>query len=162
MSQKPISLLSVAILGACITLTGCITEEEKRGYAIEFAKLDALKPGVSTSDDVLATLGSPSTRSNFGAEKWYYINTTLETAALSKPEMVGQDTLVVTFNEGGTLQSIDRTSGEDSRNIAFAEDKTRTEGNSFTVMEQLLGNLGRFNNPQGTKAGKIRGPQGDL
>ena len=149
--------LIVTAAAAMLLVSGCITQEEKRGYAMEFAKPESLVPGQSTREDVVAALGSPSTTSSFGQETWYYIKQHMEIAALSRPEMTGSETLSVTFTPEGILQNLQRGKGENSRDIAIAKDVTKTEGNAVGVMEQLLGNLGRFNSPEGTKAGRVRG-----
>lgn len=153
-------MMIVAALAGSTVLSACVTQEEYRGYAIEFAKLDQIKPG-SSKDEVLAALGSPSTTSTFGSEQWYYINMKMEQGALVRPKMVAEDTIIVTFNEGGTVKTIERSAGEERRDIAVAKDKTRTEGNSVTVMQQFLGNLGRFNS--GDKSpNKVHTPQPGL
>jgi outer membrane protein assembly factor BamE (lipoprotein component of BamABCDE complex) len=142
------------VLGCCLAVSACVSQEEKRGYAIEFARLEEVKAGQSTKEDVQAALGSPSTRATYGQETWYYVNQQMKVAALSKPELVGEETIVVKFREDGVVDSVVRNKGEDRKDIAIAKDKTITEGNSMTVMEQLLGNLGKFNSPQGVRAGK--------
>jgi outer membrane protein assembly factor BamE (lipoprotein component of BamABCDE complex) len=143
--------LSMAVLAAMLAVSACVSHEDRRGYAIEFAKLEDVKPGSSTRDDVFAALGSPSTTSGFGQEKWYY----------TSPELAGQETITVTFRPDGVVQSVEKGQGEASRDIAFARDKTRTEGNSITVMQQLLGNLGRFNAAGAANKGqnKVHTPQ---
>jgi len=46
------------------------------------------------------------------------------------------------------VDTVKKQTDEDARAINIAEDETPTEGNEVTIMEQLLGNMGRFNPKQ--------------
>ncbi len=62
--------------------------------------------------------------------------------------MVDQEILAVAFDEGGIVESMRVYGQEDGRTIAYVDRTTPTEGNELTIIQQLLGNLGRFN-PEG-------------
>ncbi len=135
---------SVIILSFSL-LTSCVTTEEERGYVTKFADFSKISTGISTKDDVRRIAGSPSSISTFGEERWYYIGMNLEKTAFSTPSIKTQDIYIVAFNKTGIVRAIGRNSGSNRRDIAISKEQTRTEGNSMGVVEQLLGNLGRFN-----------------
>lgn len=103
----------------------------------------------SSRDDVLALLGTPSSHSTFGPETWYYVSQRKETMAFLKPKTVEQEVLALYFDEAGQVQEIDHYGLQDGVKVAIAKDITPTEGHSMGVMEQLLGNFGKFNRNSG-------------
>lgn len=115
--------------------------------------------GKSTKDDVLSELGSPSSQSSFGSEVWYYISARQETVAFFKPEVVDQDVVRVEFNESGVVKDVTQFNKNDAKDFSVVKRTTPTEGHSMTIMEQFLGNIGRFNAPPG-KTGGVGGPPG--
>lgn len=149
---KRLAYVSCMMILPVFTATGCIKTTEERGYVSKFTKWNEVQKGISTRDDVVRLMGSPSTQSTYGKETWYYISTTAESVAFASPTLVDQNVWYVTFNETGVVENTGTYSIEDARDIAFAKDKTTTEGNDFTVTQQLLGNLGRFN-PKDDKVG---------
>ena len=70
-AATPARLAVLGLLGA--GLSGCIGEELRHGYQIDQAALAAVKPGMSP-EQVLQTLGTPSTVSTVGNKSWYYIS----------------------------------------------------------------------------------------
>ncbi len=140
------------ILALGIASSGCVKTEEDRGYVTEQAKFDEIKEGVSSKGDVLQKLGSPSTTSSFseeiGDEKWYYVSMKLEKKAFFTPDVVEREIYVVSFDDSGIVRDVSRYDNSSARNIKIADDTTPTEGNEVTIMQQLLGNLGKFNPDQ--------------
>jgi outer membrane protein assembly factor BamE (lipoprotein component of BamABCDE complex) len=61
---------------------------------------------------------------------------------------VDQDILVVKFNDSGLVEDVTHKGDEERRNISISAESTPTEGNQITILEQLLGNLGRYNGPK--------------
>lgn len=146
--HKLVCILLLGLVGVS-GLTGCVKTVEDRGYVTRFSDFDTVKIGESTKAEVQQKLGTPSTKSNFGEEVWYYISTRSEHVAFITPKIVGQDVHVVAFDAGGVVSRVEKRGLEDARRIDFADDVTPTEGNELGAIEQLLGNLGRFNPDQG-------------
>lgn len=105
----------------------------------------------SSRDDVLALLGTPSSYSSFGPETWYYISQRKETMGFMRPKTVEQEVLALHFDEGGEVQEVEHYGLQDGVKVAVTKDVTPTEGHSMGVMEQLLGNFGKFNKSQQPK-----------
>lgn len=135
--------------------TGCVKNAENAGYMTEFSKFEEVREGDS-QETVLRLMGSPSSKTKFGNETWYYIGMTLENRAWYAPEVSDQRILIVSFDENGNVKKTGEKGREDMRQIAISEEETPTEGHSTGVLEQLLGNLGRFNNPDGGVGGTPR------
>jgi outer membrane protein assembly factor BamE (lipoprotein component of BamABCDE complex) len=135
------------LLATCaISLMGgaCSPTVAQRGNMLENYQLEELKPGVSSRSDVLRSLGSPTTQSTFDSNIWYYIGQETEKHGIMDPKITKERIVLVAFNEEGILQEakdIDR----EHMNIPYARDKTPTHGNDVTIMQEFLGNLGKFN-----------------
>lgn len=140
------------LLTAC-TLLSCSPNVEMRGALKDPDWKEQIKPGQSTQADVIQTLGSPSARSTFGPETWYYISTRRESFAFLKPEVAEQDVTRITFETDGTVKTVDVFDKSTARDVEVSSRITPTEGHQMTFMEQVLGNLGRFNSPAGTGPG---------
>lgn len=136
--------LSISAVFMIFALTGCIKNEENRGYITEFSHVEQINKGDS-KDAVVNVLGSPSSTSTFGKETWYYIGMKMQTQAFKDPKMVNKDIIAITFNDRGLVDSVERNKAEGGKEVDIAKDITPTSGNHVGVVEQLLGNLGRFN-----------------
>jgi outer membrane protein assembly factor BamE (lipoprotein component of BamABCDE complex) len=130
-----------------LSLAACDPNVETRGYLKDPDWKDQLKVGESSRDDALRVLGSPSAKNSFGNEIWYYINTKRESFAFFRPEVTDEDVTRLTFDNTGLLTGIDQFDKSHARDIDISSRTTPTEGHQMTFMEQLLGNLGRFNSP---------------
>ena len=129
-----------------VSLPSCGKVVQTRGYVTEFSRFGEIQIGKTSKEETLRLLGSPSTKSSFDNERWYYIGTKVKEAAFATPELVDQDVVLIAFDSNGIVEKIERTSStQNNRNIIFADESTPTEGHEIGVVEQLLGNLGRFN-----------------
>ena len=136
-----------------LTLAACSPMVQKHGH-VRFENIaQNIHPGEATRDDVRQMLGTPSSTSSFGEETWYYISSTSHTKGPLKPKITDQTVLAITFDNHGIVSNINRRTTDDRKNINFSDDKTPTEGHDIGVVEQLLGNFGRFNAPPKDTAG---------
>jgi len=74
-SSLPLRLAAVVALGLSGAACTSIGEEFQRGYILDEGALASVKPGMS-ADQVLQTMGTPSTVSTVGNRNWYYISQT--------------------------------------------------------------------------------------
>lgn len=133
-------------------LLACSPIVNHRGHT-EKDKFDGqVKVGVDSKADIRSRFGSPSSASNFGEETWYYISARKETKAFFKPETTEQEVTQITFASDGLVKEIKQYSKEDGAQISAVEKTTPTEGHSLGFMEQVFGNLGRFNKDKSTSA----------
>jgi len=141
------SIIAVAGLCLFLSISGCGPKVENGGYIREDDFKGKVLLGKSTKEDVRNNLGSPSAQSTFGDETWYYVTARKETVAFFKPEVVKQDVTEIAFDSKGIVSKINNYTKDDGEDIAIAKRTTPTEGHTMGFMEQVLGNLGRFNHP---------------
>ncbi len=140
--RPPIGRLTVLALAAGIS--ACSPRIDSHGNTVDPDRLAALTPGVHSRQDVEQLLGSPSSVSAFGRETWYYIGSRTETLAFLEPKVTERRVVAIRFGNTGTVETVDTFGLERGRAIAFVERETPTTGNEFTIWEQFIGNIGRF------------------
>lgn len=138
-----------AALIASLALTACTPMKATRGNIVEDYRLAEVVPGVSTRTNVLKSLGSPTTQAPFDENVWYYLGQKTEKRGIFDPKVVEDKVIVVAFREDGIVDMVDEVQA-DQINVPRVRRKTPTSGNEITIMEQLLGNVGRFNKPKGS------------
>lgn len=116
----------------------------QRGNLLEDHQISEVTPGEHSRSDVLQRLGSPTTQSTFNNDVWYYIGQETEKHGILDHEVVEERIIKVSFNDEGIVESVEEMD-EDRVDVPYARSKTPTHGNDLTFMQQLLGNLGRFN-----------------
>lgn len=140
--------LVVAILAGA---AACTPRIDQRGNRPDEDQVVQINPGVDDKNRVAELIGTPSTVSTFDDRTWYYISKRTETTAFFDPEVMDQQILAITFSEDGIVDSMRLYGQEDGRTIAYVDRITPTEGKDLTFIQQMFGNLGRFN-PQGDDA----------
>lgn len=125
----------------------CSPITDLRGHSEEQADFTQIIEGQSSRDDVQAILGTPSSKSNFGNETWYYITEKRETYGMFKPEIADQSVTAVQFDSNGLVEEVSKAGKKDSKPVEYVEKTTPTEGRKMGVMEQLMGNFGKFSTP---------------
>jgi outer membrane protein assembly factor BamE (lipoprotein component of BamABCDE complex) len=144
---------------AALMLLGCTPEITTHGYRFDETSLQQLEPGRTTEDGVTRLLGSPSAVATFNPRVWYYITQRSEHKSFYQDQVVDQKVVEITFDDKGVLQNVDQRSLADARNVALVERETPTSGNELSVLQQFLGNIGRFN-PQGQEPTTPANPNG--
>lgn len=127
-----------------LSLAACTPTQETRGNLVDPDRMAEIVPGISTRQNVLQTLGSPTTVAPFDENVWYYIGQKTEQSGVFDPKVVEQKVVAVAFNPEGivdVIQPIDAS----QINVPIARRKTPTGGNEVTILQQLMGNIGRFN-----------------
>ena len=133
----------ISILVFTLALSSCTRIEERHGAALKQATIQKIEPNY-TKAQVVGLLGSPSTKSSYGEEIWYYISNDQKRNIVTDDTLKEQEVLAIYFNENDKVYNVETYGMEDAKNIAFSERKTPTAGHELTAIEQLLGNVGRF------------------
>ncbi|WP_409020700.1 outer membrane protein assembly factor BamE [Brevundimonas vesicularis] len=138
------ALSLAAVTGACAPVVA------SQGFQAIDAKPQDIVAGTDTKETVLARLGSPSTTSTFESDSvWYYINQVTERYTYNLPKVSQRSVTEIVFDENTDVVAAVRTLGlEDGREIAMNDRETPTRGRSLTILEQLLGNVGRGQLPR--------------
>ena len=132
--------LAVALTGAA----GCAPITSHHGFqAIEASPKD-VKVGVDTKSTVRGKLGSPSATSTFDPNVWFYMNQVKERVAFRRPKVTARHVTAIAFDKDSEkVTAVNNYTLKDGRVIAFNEHETPTRGRQLTIMEQILGTVGR-------------------
>lgn len=144
--------LVLALMG--ISLGGCSSVIEERGYVYDQSDFEKIEAGLTSSVEVEALLGSPSTVATIDGQVWYYISSTFEKLMFYKPEEIDRKVVAIYFDETNTVEEVGYYGLEDGQVIDFRTRKTPTRGKEMTVLGQIFGNLGRFNQNQAAQPGQ--------
>ena len=140
---KP-TILITAVAACALTVSGCAKDINPRGNKPHEDALVQLSVGEQTQRDVVAIMGTPSTISPFNPNEWYYISAQTSQYAFFEIEELERQIHVLEFDDRGILSGMRLLDLEDGVEVAVADKETPTLGREFSVLEQLLGNLGRF------------------
>lgn len=136
-------LLTCAAVAALL-LPACTPTKAVRGNMVEDFRLTEVQKGVDTESDILRKLGSPTTKAPFDDKVWYYMGQETEKRGILDPEVKKERVVIIAFDDSGTVMDIQDVQGRRNE-IPYVRRKTPTTGNEITVMQQLLGNMGKFN-----------------
>ena len=150
------SLLVTALVG---TTAACESTIDVHGNAPPPERLEMVKIGHFTRDDVAGLLGTPSSTEPFGDDSWYYISSRFESWAFFAPKEIEREIVAIDFDRSGYVSDIRKLSMENGKQISMVERETPTEGHDLGILEQLLGNVGRFNTSR--RSGPTGTPGGD-
>lgn len=153
-----VRLLAGASMAAL--LAGCQPTVSTHGHAIDPALLAQIKPGVTSRAEISRILGSPSTVGTFEKESWYYVSQRSEVTSFYQADITQQDVVRVSFDANGIVSDVEAHGLELAQNVSPDPNRTRTMGNELTVVQQFIGNIGRFNTQQGPSAAAERAPGG--
>ena len=146
MMRRPIATIAIAATLAVATVA-CAPRTANRGNIPTVSQLEKLKVGEHSKVYVRGILGTPSTFGTFDKDVWYYIGRRTEKWAFFDEKVLEQQIVVVYFDPKGTIEHIQTYDKSDSRTVEIVEGKTATSGHELSVIEQIIGNLGRFNRP---------------
>ncbi len=132
-----------------VMVVSCSPVVATRGNLIDDDRFALITVGRSTANDVANVFGSPTTVSTFDQRTWYYIGQRTEKVAFFDPDIVERRVVRIEFTETGIVSRIDDLDLDDAQAVELVERETPTLGRRLTVLEQLLGNFGRFNTPSG-------------
>ena len=125
-------------------LGACAPRVHNQGHEVDPERLAQVEAGKTNRDQVLEILGSPSSNSAFGTEVWYYVSQRVHSTLFFRPEVDDRKVIAVEFDEAGVVAAINSFGLADGRKVQPVERVTPSAGHELTVIEQVLGNFGRF------------------
>jgi outer membrane protein assembly factor BamE (lipoprotein component of BamABCDE complex) len=141
--------LTFAVLSAAVLTAACAPTVGQNGFQAIDAKPTDIVAGTDTRQTVLTRLGSPSTTSTFEKDIiWYYISQTTEKYTYNRPQVTQRSVTEITFNEAGQVAAVRTLGLDDGQRLAMNGNETPTRGRQLTILEQLLGNVGRGQLPR--------------
>lgn len=148
---------------ALLALAGCAAPDfmayppQVRGNKVDPDSVAQLVPGTSTRQDAAALLGSPTAKAAFDDNTWIYIS------QITRPVIGGfqgvddQQVVLLTFDSKGVLTGVQKRGPGDSLPVDVVSRTTPSPGTEASLLQQLLGNVGRFN---ASGVGSKQGSQG--
>jgi outer membrane protein assembly factor BamE (lipoprotein component of BamABCDE complex) len=128
-----------------LSLGGCERKVETHGTSLEPEEVARIVTGTHTKADVAELLGSPSSTAVFDDETWYYISDQVEPRSFLDPKVLDRTVVAVHFDAQGVATSIEKIGLDRGREVEMVQRETPSFGLSPSLVQQLLGNLGRFN-----------------
>ncbi len=141
-------LAAPALLLPTLFLMACTPTKATRGNLVDDYRIADITPGVSTASDVTRVMGSPTTTDPFDSNVWYYMGQKTEKRGIFDPKVT--DERIIRVKIDPTTQMVTELAPLDTtRNeIPISSRTTPTSGNEMTAVQQMLGNLGKFNKKQ--------------
>ena len=133
------------VAAAAALLLACSPIQDNNGNIPIAESMEKIAPGKQTREQVKQTLGTPSAVSAFEANPaWYYIGKRTRTVAFLKPEVLEHQVVEIRFGADGRVSEVNTIDATGFAKPDLVDRVTPTEGNEFTILEQLIGNIGRF------------------
>ncbi|CDZ50675.1 outer membrane protein assembly factor BamE [Neorhizobium galegae] len=137
-----LSKTAMAMVVASIAVSGCtsmqIGDTMYNGYVVDQKSLELIPVG-SSREQVLLTMGTPSTTATFDTEVFYYISQKrTRAAAFMKPKIVDQTVLAIYFDKDGVVARRANYTMQDGKVFDTISRTTPTGGRDLTFLQQLL------------------------
>lgn len=140
-----------AVAAAAAGLLACAPALDNHGNIPLAESAEKIAPGAQTRDQVREALGSPSVQGTFEKDEiWYYIGKRTETTAFFKPDVIEHQVIEIRFGGDGRVSHVRTVDATKAAKPDPVGRVTPTKGNEMSILEQLIGNIGRFT-PSGTR-----------
>jgi outer membrane protein assembly factor BamE (lipoprotein component of BamABCDE complex) len=143
--------IGLAAAAAVGMLAACTANVSTHGHSLSDGELSQIRPGVSSREEVTRILGSPSTIGTFEKERWFYISQRNEVMSFYKADITQQDVVTIDFDASGIVSDVRIHGLEMAQVVEPDPNKTLTLGNELGVVQQILGNIGKFNTSPETR-----------
>ncbi|HZB62109.1 MAG TPA: outer membrane protein assembly factor BamE [Microvirga sp.] len=128
------------------SLAACTMGEEfQRGYVVDENAISQVKQGMN-AEQVLQTLGTPSTVSTVGNKNWYYISQrSNRTFQFLGEQVVDQRVTAVYFNNNLRVERVALYGLQDGRVFDFISRTTPSGGQESSFLTQIFRGSNNFN-----------------
>ncbi len=144
MLRRSTSTSIASALALALLISACTPRIAVRGNLPREEQLSKIQVGEQNRNEVAEVLGTPSTLGTFDDKAWYYISRKTEKFAFLREKILDQQVIAIYFNERDIVEAVHRYNKDDLREVGMVDRTTPTAGKDLSVLEQLLGNLGRF------------------
>ena len=137
---------ALALSAALITISACSPVRDTHGNFLKPHAINSVQTNIDTKTEIIQKLGSPTTIAPFDENVWYYLGQKTVKKGIFDAQVEEERVVQVRFNDEGFVTAVNEVD-QDRINIPLSEEKTHTGGNDVTILQQLLGNRGKFNTP---------------
>lgn len=142
--------LALLAVVAAAAASACTPVRSTHGFQVIEAKPAEVAVGTDTKSTVTERLGSPSVVSTFEPNVWFYVSQNMARTAFFRPKVTAREVIAVAFDPASEkVTSVETYDLADGKAFQFADRETPTRGRQLSILEQLLGNVGRTGNPLG-------------
>jgi outer membrane protein assembly factor BamE (lipoprotein component of BamABCDE complex) len=146
LSRSHVPMLALIALAMAFSLVACGPPNDLRGNNPDKKLISEIRPGVTDKASVTKLLGSPSSVATFDRNTWYYISQETQDVAFFKPRLKDEKVVSISFNDQGIVNKVAYLGLDDHVDVVPNPNATPAPGREFTILEQLIGNFGRFSN----------------
>jgi outer membrane protein assembly factor BamE (lipoprotein component of BamABCDE complex) len=139
-----IAARNLACAVAVLALAACSNPVDQHGNLPDTDKVAEIKTGATDKATVTRLLGSPSSVAAFDDNTWYYISQKIRPMAVVPAERIDQQVVVIAFDDKGIVRDIEHRTLADGETIQPNPNATPAPGREFSLLEQLIGNFGKF------------------
>lgn len=132
--------LALIILG----MNACAPSRAVHGNILKPDQIQQLAVGQTTKDQMATILGTPTTTAAFNDNIWYYVGMETVKQGFLDPKVADKKVYVAGFDENGILSEFNYIDNEGIQ-VPIVSRATPTHGTELSIMDQFVGNVGRFN-----------------
>lgn len=146
----------IALLGCATAIIagGCSPTIDVRGALPEQEVVDTIRPGQTNKQIVQELLGTPSSKALLKQEIWYYIGEKTATYSFFSPSVRERKVVAIHFDPQSRVRQVKQYDLKNGKDVDFIDRTTPTKGKSLGFLQQLLGNIGRFKDPEAGSGGQ--------
>ena len=136
----------MAVTTVALALVGCSNftpKKTSRGNLPSATEIAKISIG-SDREQVLEIFGPPLSTVAYDENTWLYMKRHTQSYAFFKPEITEYQLLALRFADG-KVTHIEKRTVNDLREIPTIEDKTASAAPEPSWLDEVLGNIGRFN-----------------
>ena len=135
-SLRRLSALAAA-LALGLLLGGCFTQTYQRGYVLADGALEQIPLG-APQEQVMITLGTPSTVATVSGEVFYYISARTEQTAFMPEKLLDQRVVAVYFDKNRRVSRIANYGMQDGRVFDYISRTTPTSGQELNYLTYVF------------------------
>jgi outer membrane protein assembly factor BamE (lipoprotein component of BamABCDE complex) len=120
-----------------LLLGGCFTQTYSRGYILAEGALEQIPLG-APQEQVLITLGTPSTVATVSGEVFYYISQRTEQASFLPEKIVDQRVVAVYFDKTRRVERLANYGLQDGKIFDYVSRTTPTGGQEMSYLVYLF------------------------
>ncbi len=141
------SISKIFLLSAFLTIfsSACSSDTfiTHNGNMPSNERISKIREGQSKAE-VQNILGAPSSIVSLDQNTWIYMSSDIKRVAFFAPEEVERDVLTIRFNNQNRVNSIERLTKKNGKEIVVCEDKTETLGHNPGFFKKYFGGVGQY------------------
>ncbi|PHR54249.1 MAG: cell envelope protein SmpA [Robiginitomaculum sp.] len=127
----------------CVSMSACTPITRSHGFIAAKESPGDVESGIDSKTTVLAKYGSPSTTGVFEKDTWYYLSEFRQQLGFLQPKTQTRSITAIRFSDEGIVDNVDTYTLEDGKFVSLVGRSTPTRGKELSVLEQLVGTVGR-------------------